>query len=231
MKNVNGIWFPDRDLLTNKDWNKASRMVNKGYYPDAIKRAMDYASGYNIAVDGGANVGLWSKIMAKKFKEVYAFEIDHETFACLQKNCVEENIYTFNYGLSNTKDKKLVVDGWNKKSMGAHLATDIKNKHLSGRARSKSRNNKMIVETITVDDLNLQYLDFIKLDVEGHEAQVIQGAQETLLKFKPIVMIEYKPSLNKRYGNLDPAKLLNELGASGINKIGKNKVEWIFSWK
>ena len=41
---------------------------------------------------------------------------------------------------------------------------------------------------------------------------------------------EYKPALNKRYGDDDPAQLLTNMGAKLVNKIGKHDVEWIFSW-
>ena len=41
-----------------------------------------------------------------------------------------------------------------------------------------------------IDDLNLQQCDLIHLDVEGYEEKVINGALETIKKFKPVVIVE-----------------------------------------
>ena len=111
------------------------------------------------------------------------------------------------------------------------IEATISNMNLEGRGKSQKRHDKIKIPTITIDSLDLASLGFVKLDVEGHEAQVLEGGKETLSKYKPIVMIEYKPLLNKRYGAADPAQVLEELGASLIDKIGKNNVEWIFGWK
>jgi FkbM family methyltransferase len=225
MKKIGNMHFPDRDV---QDGGKKARyMVKHGYYYEAIEEAMSYANDKSIAIDGGANVGFWAKKMAEAFDEVHAFEIDPETFGCLCENVREENnVVVYNMGLSNTEHKVKIADGWNQKSMGTHLEPE--NNVTIRRQKSTIRNVE--VNTATIDSLDLPSLGFVKLDVEGHEAQVIEGGHESLMKYKPIVMIEYKPELNKRYGTADPAQLLENMGAKLIDKIGKNNVEWIYGW-
>lgn len=41
-----------------------------------------------------------------------------------------------------------------------------------------------------LDDLNFQQIDFIKIDAEGYEPLVLEGAQETLIRLKPILLVE-----------------------------------------
>lgn len=50
--------------------------------------------------------------------------------------------------------------------------------------------NAETIEIKSLDSFNIQQLDFIKIDVEGFEADVLQGASATILRCKPAIMIE-----------------------------------------
>ncbi|MBN8638977.1 MAG: FkbM family methyltransferase, partial [Anaerolineae bacterium] len=56
-------------------------------------------------------------------------------------------------------------------------------------------NVQQIIDTITVDELvrqqQLTQVNFIKIDVQGAEYQVLQGAQGTLSAFRPVLIFEY----------------------------------------
>jgi len=74
------------------------------------------------------------------------------------------------------------------------LHIPIHNNQLStGGASTKvqsSLNQTRKIQSLTIDSLNLAKCDFIKIDVEGSELSVIEGAKRTLLRFKPIILIE-----------------------------------------
>ena len=46
------------------------------------------------------------------------------------------------------------------------------------------------IETITIDSLNLESCDYMKIDVEGFEPLVLIGAEQTIKKFKPTILFE-----------------------------------------
>ncbi len=46
------------------------------------------------------------------------------------------------------------------------------------------------VEMVTLDSFNLDNVSFIKIDVEGHEIEVLKGARATLERNKPVMVIE-----------------------------------------
>jgi hypothetical protein len=51
-----------------------------------------------------------------------------------------------------------------------------------------------LIQMKPLDSFQIDQVDFIKIDVEGYEDQVVRGAKCTLLKHKPVVLIEQKPS-------------------------------------
>ncbi len=50
--------------------------------------------------------------------------------------------------------------------------------------------NKEQVQAITIDSLNLPRLDYLKLDVEGMEELVLEGAKKTIKRCRPIIQLE-----------------------------------------
>ena len=62
-----------------------------------------------------------------------------------------------------------------------------------------------------VSDNPLLRLDLVKLDVEGAEARVIRGADATLRRYRPILLVEYNPACAEAYFGQSPDALFREL--------------------
>jgi hypothetical protein len=79
-----------------------------------------------------------------------------------------------------------------------------------------------------LDDFAFDEVDFIKVDVEGFELQVLEGARETLARCRPIVIVEQKDFAGRyggeRYG---AAELLQSLGAVVLAQVVQ---DLIFGW-
>jgi FkbM family methyltransferase len=76
------------------------------------------------------------------------------------------------------------------------------------------------INVITLDSLNLDNISMIKIDVENHENEVLEGAKQTILRNKPIIFIE---NLYYGYPNVCPNpnphnKILEELGYQRTEK-------------
>ena len=71
-----------------------------------------------------------------------------------------------------------------------------------------SHENSSTVEQIKLDDFveinNINFVDFIKIDVEGFEPFVLDGSTRTLEKFKPDLYIEISPAWFKELGRSLP---------------------------
>ena len=57
---------------------------------------------------------------------------------------------------------------------------------------------KVRVNTVKLDNISINNIGFIKIDVEGHELEVIEGAKQTIIKNKPILLIEIEKRHSKR---------------------------------
>ena len=80
---------------------------------------------------------------------------------------------------------------------------------------ARSREASVQVEAATVDDLVAEMgwnrVDFIKIDVEGAERRVLQGAKVTLQESNPVLLMEFNAWALLAYGSTDPLDFAREL--------------------
>ncbi|WP_019501416.1 FkbM family methyltransferase [Pseudanabaena sp. PCC 6802] len=88
------------------------------------------------------------------------------------------------------------------------------NKLVSGEAESNVLGNFEEVECFTLDSLiareNVQRVDLLKIDAEGHEIKVLQGSDRLLKEFSPIIL--YENIVDATSSNLPAAKFLTNIG-------------------
>jgi FkbM family methyltransferase len=70
------------------------------------------------------------------------------------------------------------------------------------------------VEVHSLDSINISNVDFIKIDVQGYELLLLQGAKETISKFKPDLFIEIEPHQLVKF-NTTPEQLINYIKSLG----------------
>ena len=182
-------------------------------------KKMDELIPENAAIlDIGANIGnhtmYWLTASPKRAKYVYAFEVIDETYEILKKNIAlnglqnRTTLFHFGLGANNTTAS---ISAMNLNNMGA---TSIQ----------EDKNGKFQIRKL--DDVKLNHkIDFVKIDVEGLEIDVIKGAKRFLTKDRPIIWVE----LWDETGHGDPRvkvgnkaeynKLMDELGYEMILQL------------
>lgn len=172
-------------LLTavpNQDDVGLRHMCFGGYETEIIKFIVErYSKEFEggTFVDVGAHIGSHTTRLAKYFEKVYSFEPNPDTFDLLALNTSKfENVFCIREALSNKNDyQKFKSERFN-----------------SGKSRitENTHESNSIVQTKTLDQHHklLKNIRFIKIDVEGHENEVIAGAVDLIKKHKPMLMIE-----------------------------------------
>lgn len=139
------------------------------------------------AVDIGANVGLFAYHMAQWYDEVYAFEVN-EALTKLLEAFDADNIHVINKGCSSRTGQATL-----------HIPS-VRDEALTGWATLDPETYPSVqtyiqkdVKVCRLDDYELQEVGLIKIDVEGHELDVIKGAEATITRSRPHVIAEIKP--------------------------------------
>ena len=144
-----------------------------------------------VALDIGANIGNHACFMANRFAKVIAFEPNPIVFHVLMANTLGRNVDCLNLGLSNqTAQLPLVVKFPNYGL--AHIALEGETPDIT-------------VDVQPLDSLaqalHLDRVDFIKLDVDGHEIEVLEGALGVISRFRPIIALEAMYKLDPALGD------------------------------
>ena len=158
-----------------------------------------------VVLDIGANIGYYTTIFSKLLEkgEVISFEPDSNNFLLLKKNCELNK-------MSNIKLHKLACGNVNK-SKNLFISTKNKGDHRTYRIEDENRESK-VISMVRLDDFlsDIKKLDFVKIDVQGYEFDVILGMRNLISKFKPIIVLEFWPKgllMNKH----SPKKFLEYL--------------------
>ena len=214
-KFIYGWWLPEEDQHFEGYFSKSIQVGDKRLYqPQHIDRCFHHIKfRKHTAIDVGGHCGFWSFYLGANFKKVYAFEPVEIFRECFKKNIPHENVELLPVALGN--ENSFVSMNVELENTGA---THVSNK-IDGL-------NK--VELKKLDDYEFTDIDFIKIDVEGYENQVVLGAKETLLRNKPIIIVEQK-GFSDRFNEtqFEAIDTLKSFGAKIIDQVVK---DYILSW-
>ena len=153
----------------------------------------------SVIFDIGANIGMFSLSYASLYKssKIFSFEPVSSIFKELKNNInlnlnLKKQIQTFNFGLSiENIDMSLSIPSAKQHHRYANdeINCGLYSVHGSGK-------NQVNAKFITMDNFmtgenSPNSVDFIKIDVEGHEFEVLKGGERTISKFKPIIFMEF----------------------------------------
>ena len=144
------------------------------------------------AFDAGANVGEYSKLIAKLFGEntrIHSFEPSKKTYDRFVENTSHiKNIIPNNFGLSDTEKNLLLYT--NRENSGLASVYQRNLEHI-GVEMNKSEEIKLSTIINYCKKNNINRIHLLKLDIEGHEFHALKGAVE-MIENKKIDFIQFE---------------------------------------
>lgn len=199
--------------------------IKKWYYPRMLRNftpAKWPSSGVaqklvipgEYVIDAGANIGYVSLLLSRWVGpggRVFSFEPVPRTFDLLQNNIRAlklENVKVFNFGVSNhSGHASMTIPDY---------ATGGKNYYEAAITGQEGTPGSFDVELCAMDNVIPQdekRIAFIKIDVEGHEWNAIQGTKEIIRRHHPSLMIEVMGDPDEEGSNAE--KLFTYLAGEG----------------
>jgi len=226
---VDGIQFlvfKGQDLISN---HLKQELYENNVHQLALKILMDKPDG--LVLDIGANLGTFCVPLAQKIPQLkfHAFEpqriVSYQLCANIIINSLD-NVYTYELALSN---ENASVD----LAMPDYAAeTNIGAFSIDKEVRENEYECKTVNTTDRIDVVPLDFLTFdnirlIKIDVEGHELEVLQGGIETIKanNYPPIIFEtwDWKPWFQSKRKAL--FEYLEDHGYK-IEQLGNNNLAW-----
>ncbi|MFZ4121665.1 MAG: FkbM family methyltransferase [Caulobacterales bacterium] len=218
------------------DWFAHSfKAITQDHHRELMPLLRQYIPAAGVVLDVGAHAGQFARMFAQIAGDGHVFSFEPSPYArsvleAAVKWRAVGNITVVAKGLGDAPGVlELATPIKRRGSLGfglAHVPAD-------GESAAGQRRDRIEIETIDgfVAARGLKRLDFIKVDVEGFEGRVMAGAQETLRRFKPAVLLELHPVHLGRGGDTSGgvAGALEALGyraqrvtaAGGLEPVGQ----------
>ena len=201
-----GLWVPSADAQIEQWREKGHPHMQESCVNQFTKWCENQNKSFNKIVDVGAWCGTFALKMQQFAKQINCYEPSKLHFECLSRNVApHSHIKLYNQAIGN-------MDGFIKLTQ-----------------ESSTQNTRVLLEKgdtkiSKLDSLDLDGVDMLKIDVEGLEAQVLQGAENTLKDVK-YIMIELNKN-SERYGssNGEIESQIKTLGFKKIFKVWPDKV-------
>ena len=174
---------------TNDHISKVIRQ--SGVWEPNVTYWIEKLSQGGVFLDVGANIGYCSLVASKKYASVYAFEPIPENYVLLEKSIQDnhiQNVEVVKKCVGNSESLELTA--FEDNMGGTRNIQNTKKQNVSHMRVNSTR----VYDVITLDSFteSIESIDLMKVDVEGHELQVLQGFTKNITKCKN-VLLELSP--------------------------------------
>ena len=189
-----------------------------------IQKVYKLVDGSQASIDIGVYRGIYSFFLTDLSNYVYAFEANPLLYSKIKNSFKnKKNIKIENIAISSSagetelriplRDINADYDYEQKYRLGTATIHDVNN------LENKRFETIKKIKTISLDEYIFNHeIGFIKIDVEGHELDIIRGGKKFILKNKPVMLIE----IEKRHSGIDPQITIDEIKSLGYQCLYVN---------
>ena len=170
------------------------QIIRYGFFEEGLTRMMlEVLKPGMVFFDVGAHIGYYTVLACHIVGEkgtVHAFEPTPRTFEILRRNAKDKrNVILNNIAVSSSREM-MKFRYYGPKYFAFNSA---KSPRISNSVGRRLRSNEIVIEATSLDAYIMERgsrPDFLKIDVESSEWDVLQGAQHVLTKIRPVVSLE-----------------------------------------
>ncbi|MGC9598984.1 MAG: FkbM family methyltransferase [Minisyncoccia bacterium] len=151
--------------------------------------AREFIKKGDVVIEGGANMGVFSCLAASLGATVYAFEPYKKAFFILsKKNQRFSSIIPVHSALGDRNGTAMLKEG-GERHFGCSTMTDTSLNPLGFSWEPECQVSEVPITTVDdfVNKNGIRKVDFVKLDIEGYEAQTLRGALKTIKRDRPVI--------------------------------------------
>ena len=186
MKKIDGWYLPDNETFFDTRIQKScDPKYERKERTNIWKHLLHTNNRKRTAIDIGCNIGIWSNFLSTFFTQVHSFDPSPDIKECFQKNVLDRknNVNFYDCGLGNLEHNTL-------------LNLSKNNSGGSSIVRKFQHYNSVEIDVKKLDSFLFDNIDFIKIDTEGYEINVLEGAVNTIKNNLPLVYIEKQEDTN-----------------------------------
>lgn len=195
MKQIEGYYWPDD---VGESWQHALRHLKN------CDRLIEFCprDRRRQALQAGGNMGLWPMRLAAHFERVVTLEPDERSRGILEANVYAGNVDILPFAL------------------GAVAGTTVSIQHRGLGSHNVIPGADVTVTTIDEIYQHSSRVDLIQLDVEGYEVEALSGGIQTIIRCKPVIMVEMR-NFTEKYGSSDAVlrQILADLGYAQVAEL------------
>lgn len=160
---------------------------------EAIYDLIQKTEGF-VALDIGANIGVMTLALSRYLRgwgKVISFEPQERIFYALAGNIAINNCWNAHAVHAAVSDKPgtIMVPRLDYRKSASYGSLELRK--VSTESIGQQPDGFYQVNTVSVDSMNFNRVDFMKIDVEGMELDVLAGAEKTIEKFHPPIFVEH----------------------------------------
>lgn len=177
----NGWYVPDDDKKITRVLENDPNKNNPSYEGKYREQILEHLPNKRTFIDVGANIGIWSFPMIGKFKKIVGYEPSKQNIECLRAN-VGESIEIRTKAVANFQGEAAFHQAGKNCGDGKLCRPGIPSMYS--------------VPVVKLDDENHENVDLIKIDVQGWELEVLQGALGIISTQRPWVIFEVNQDID-----------------------------------
>jgi FkbM family methyltransferase len=176
-------------------------------YEEHVRRAArEHLREGDVVVDIGANVGVITFLAASiagPTGRVIAVEPNPDNLQLLYRGII----------LNGFTNVEVVPHAASNRRTVFSLTGGTSNTHLIGPLEPEAGGH--FVQSVALDEVlgDLPRLDFVKMDIEGHEPQALEGFSRSIVRHRPVVLVEFNPRCLVNLQQQDPLAFLKQIFA------------------